>query len=135
MHAYNVRTHAYLGHSAAVTAGILPTQAKLFALLPARIEGLAVIADKTTSRPGEVVSLDIKTMPESLKEVSLAVRVEVLKDGIAIEAHTKNLPLKGAARHPVPLALNQEPGEYTVRLTEVISGQRQEVKINVEAKR
>lgn len=133
MHAYNVRTHAYLGQSTAITAGILSTQPKLFALLPERIEGLAVTADKTTRRPGEAVLLDIKSLPEPLKDVSLAVRVEVLKDGKVIEAHTKNITVKATARHPIAFALNQEPGEYTVRLTEVISGQRQEVNIRVEA--
>ena len=132
MHVYNVRLHSYLGYADSVTAGILPAQAKLLALLPARVEdGLALECRKTEYRPGEAVTLEIKTLPDTLKAVTLAVRIELLRDAGAIEAYTKKLAVKGATTHRIPLALNQAKGEYTVRLTEVISGQRQEVKLTV----
>ena len=131
MYIYNVRMHSYLGFSDSVVAGILPAQAKLFALLPARIDGLALESRKTEYRPGEVVMLDIKTMPDAFQDVALAVRLEVLNDNRVIPAYTKKLAVKGAASHPVPLALNQEEGAYTLRLTEIISGHQQEMTIAV----
>lgn len=70
-------------------------------------------------------------MPDALKEVSLAVRVEVLKDNKVIAAYTKKLVVKGNATHHIPLALNQEKAEYILRVTEIISGQRQEMRIAV----
>lgn len=131
MHAYNVRQHSYLGFTDAVPAGILPAQAKLFALLPARIEGMAVAAEERACRPGETVALNIRMAPDALKDVSLAVRIEVLKEGQAIAAYTKKLAVKGAAKHAIPLALNEAKGAYVLRVTEVISGQRQDIPITV----
>ena len=132
MHVYNVRLHSYLGYTDAVTAGILPARAKLFALLPDRVEdGLALECPKTAYRPGEVVTLEIKTGPKTLQDVTLAVRIELLKGNRAIEAYTKKLAVKGGATHAIPLALNESRGEYILRLTEVISGQRQEIKLTV----
>jgi hypothetical protein len=131
MHIYNARMQSYLGFSDSVTAGILPAQAKLFALLPARIQGLALESPKTDYDPGEIVTLDIKTLPDTLKAVTLAVRIELLKDGKPVEPYTKKLAVKGAASHHIPLALNQAKGEYSVRLTEIISGQRTEMKFEV----
>lgn len=130
-HIYNVRRQAYLGLTDSVTAGIASTEAKLFALLPARIEGLEVKTDKTRYRPGETVSLDIGILPAALKDVSLAVRFEVLAAGRSLPEHARNLTVKGTLRHYLPLALNQENGEYVLRLTEVVSGHRQEVKVQV----
>jgi len=131
MHVYNVRLHSYLGFSDAVPAGILPAQAKLFALLPARIDGVAATCDEREYRPGEVVTVSIRVSPAAVKDVALAVRIEVSHDGAAIPAHTEKLAVKGAAAHHIPLALNREPGDYAVRLTEVISGQREELRIKV----
>ena len=132
MHVYNVRLHSYLGFTDSVTAGILPAQAKLLALLPERVEeGLALECGKKTYRPGEVVTLKIRTLPDGLKAVNLAVRVELLRDGRAIEAYTKKLAVKGATTHHIPLALNEARGEYTARLTEIISGRRQELRLTV----
>ena len=132
MHVYNVRMHSYLGYTDSLAAGILPAQAKLFALLPERTENaIAVESDKNNYTAGEVVKLDIKTVPPGLKGVSLAVRMEVLKDGVSIEAYAKKIAVKGAAVHHIPLALNQEKGDYVIRITEVISGNRQEIRIRV----
>ena len=132
MHVYDVRLHSYLGYTNEVTAGILPAQAQLLALLPERVEdALALECGKTKHRPGEPVTLEITTLPDMLKAVTLAVRIELLKDGKAIGAYTKKLVVKGAASYYIPLALNQAKGEYTVRMTEIISGQRQELRIAV----
>ncbi len=131
MHIYNVRMQSYVGFSDSVKASMLPAQAKLCALLPARIKGLALESRKKDYRPGEVVTLDIKTMPDALRHVSLAVRLEVLKDNSVIPAYTKKIAVKGVASHHIPLALNQEKGEYNLRVTEVISGHQQEIRITV----
>jgi hypothetical protein len=131
-HIYNVRRQAYLGLTDSVTAGIVSTEAKLFALLPARIEGLEVRTDKTRYRPGEVVNLDVGILPAALKDVSLAVRLEVLTDGRTIPEFTKNLTVKGSLGHHLPLALNQAKGSYEVTVSEIISGYRQAVTFRVK---
>ncbi len=132
MHAYNVRQQTYLGYTDMVAAGILPAQAKLLALLPARVEdGLVVKIGKQDYRPGDAVAVEIATIPAALQHVALAVRLEVLQDNHVIAAYTKKLAVKGVTSHHIPLALNQKKGEYTLRLTEVISGQQQELRFTV----
>jgi hypothetical protein len=131
-HVYNVRRQAYLGFTDSVTAGIVSTEAKLFALLPARIEGLDVRTDKAQYRPGEVVNLDVGIMPAALKDVALAVRLDVLTNGRRIPEFAKNLTVKGSLRHPLPLALNQQEGEYRVQLTDVVSGSTQGLTFRVK---
>ena len=34
--------------------------------------------------------------------------------------------------HYIPFALNQEKGEYIIRVTEIISGHRQEMRVTVK---
>lgn len=131
-HIYNVRLHSYLGFTDSITAGILSTEAKLFALLPERIEGLDIKSVKTDYHPGEIVSLDVKIMPETLANISLAVQFEVLKDSKLVPEYSKNIVVRGALQHALHLALNQEKGKYTLRLTEIISGHTQEVSFSVK---
>ena len=56
----------------------------------------------------------------------------VLKDGQEQKEHTRNVPFQGDFEHVVPLALNQEKGDYTVRATEIITGYRADAVFRVE---
>ncbi|MBI4025397.1 MAG: beta-galactosidase [Verrucomicrobia bacterium] len=132
LHAYDVRRHQYLGETDALRTGILPTEAKLLAFLPERIEGLNVSLAKETAKAGEVIELKGLVLPASLKDSPLVVRIEVSKDGHTQEAHTKNLAFPGVFTHPIPLALNQKRGVYRVKIMEVISGYTQEMKFSVK---
>jgi hypothetical protein len=71
-------------------------------------------------------------MPAALKDVALAVRLDVLTNGRRIPEFAKNLTVKGALRHPLPLALNQQEGEYRVQLTDVVSGSTQGLTFRVK---
>lgn len=131
-HVYDVRRHQYLGETDTVLTGILPVEAKLLAFLPERIEGLNVALPKATGRPGDVLDLKGAILPMSLKDIRLVVRIEVSKDGKVQEAYTKNLAFQGDFTDPIPLALNQEKGEYRVKVMEIISGYTQEMKFIVK---
>jgi hypothetical protein len=131
-HTYDVRRRQYLGETDTVRTGILPTEPKLLALLPERIEGINVALSKQTANPGDVIELAGTLLPAALKDIRLVVRIEVSKDGRLQEAHTKNLAFQGSFTHPIPLALNQERGLYSVRITEVISGYTQELALHVK---
>jgi len=131
-HVYDVRRRQYLGETDLVRTGILPAEAKLLAFLPERIEGLNVSLTRETGKPGDLVEFRGALLPASLADSRLVVRIEVLKDGKARAAHTKNLAFQGRFTYPIPLALNQDRGEYRVRVTEVISGYTQELTFSVE---
>ena len=104
---------------------------KLLAFLPERIEGLNVSLSKATAKAGDVLELTGSLLPASLKDIRLVVRIEVLKDGRLQKAYTKNLAFRGDFAHPIPLALNQEKGEYLVRVREMIAGFTAEARFTV----
>ncbi|MBI4027806.1 MAG: beta-galactosidase, partial [Verrucomicrobia bacterium] len=54
-HVYDVRHRQYLGETAVVQTGLLPTEAKLLAFLPERIEGLQVAIGRRIVKPGDTV--------------------------------------------------------------------------------
>ncbi|MBI3923069.1 MAG: hypothetical protein HY318_16735, partial [Armatimonadetes bacterium] len=130
-HAYDVRRRQYLGETDTVRTGLQPTEAKLLAFLPERIERIKVSLSKGSFKPGEVAMLKGALLPASLKDSRLAVRIEVSKGKDVLEAHTKNLCFQGAFEYPIPLALNQENGEYRVKVVEVITGFTQEMSFDV----
>ena len=131
-HVYDVRRRQYLGETDTVRTGILPAEAKLLAFLPERIGGLNVSLSQPAARPGEVVELQGALLPESLGDCRLVVRIEVFNDGQLQDEYTTNLTFAGSFNHPVPLALNQPPGTYRVRVTEIVSGYTQETDFTVE---
>jgi hypothetical protein len=131
VHVYDVRRQQYLGETATVRTGILASEAKLLAFLPERIQGLNLSLSQAAGRPGEMLELRGALLPASLKDCRLVVHLEVLREGQVQEAYTQNLAFSGDFSHPLPLALNQAPGTYRVRVTEIISGHTQEVVFNV----
>ena len=131
-HVYNVRQQQYLGETDTLKTGILPTETKLLAFLPERISGLNVSLSKATGKPGDVLELKGSLLPASLQDCKLVVRIAVTRDGKLQEAYTKNLAFQGSFTYPLPLALNQEQGLYSVKVTEVISGYTQDATFRVK---
>jgi ribosomal protein S27E len=131
-HAYDVRRRQYLGETDTLKTGILPVEAKLLAFLPERVVGLNVSLAKTIGKPGDVLELKGAILPASLQDSNLVVRIEVTRDGKVQAAYTKNLSFQGSFASPIPLALNQEKGDYRVKVMEVISGHTQELTFTVK---
>ncbi|HOL21324.1 MAG TPA: beta-galactosidase [bacterium] len=132
MHVYDVRLHKYLGETDRVQTGILPSEAKLLAFLPARIDCLNLSLSKYTARPGDVIEVKGSLAPASLKSSTMVARIEVSLNGEIQDAYTKNLDFQGNFTYPIPLALNQQRGEYIVKVMELVSGYTQELKFNVK---
>jgi len=132
MHAYDVRLHQYLGETDTVRSGILPAEAKLLAFLPERIQGMNLSLSRPSGNPGDIIELKGSLLPVSLKDSRLVVRIEVYLDGKIQEAFTKNLAFNGSFTYPIPLALNQQKGDYTVKVAEMISGYTQELRFSVK---
>ncbi len=126
-HVYNVRQRHYLGFTNRVDIGIVPNRAKLFAFLPHQIQGLNLSLDRNIAARGEAVVIRGGILPAALGKISLVVRARVTGPGGEVAALTRNLAFRGEFSYTVPIALNQEPGPYTVRFEEKISGYVAEV--------
>lgn len=122
MHAYDVRSHRYLGRANAFQAGLLPCMATLLAFLPERLDGFTATLAKPIFAPGEVVEVRGGILPAALADVPLILHIEVAREGAVLDEFTRNLPFRSAFATSFPLALDQPPGDYRIRCIEVISG-------------
>jgi len=120
-HVYAVRTGEYLGRTAKIATRFAPAEARLYALLPARVEALQMVVARETYRPGESVVLTGSLAPNALATCGAVVRIEALHNGVPLPHYTAKVEFRGKFTHTIPLALNEAPGTYTVRATDVAS--------------
>lgn len=127
-HVYEVRSGRYLGEGRTVTDSIEPGVARLYAILPEQ-PSLDVAAPDTAQRGG---ALELRLTADAAGDYP--VRVELIgPDGEPREWHER-VVFATQAGEPVtaPLALNAAPGPWTVRLTEVITGNVTERTVEVQ---
>ena len=124
-HVYDLRAHAYLGQVSRVETELRWGRANFFAVMPYKIGPLQVSLSTTTPKPGQPLTANLVVDVPAQSKEKQAVHVEVIDP-------TGNKPLWG--RQPVLLpggrgkveflpAFNDQPGTWTVRATELFSGQ------------
>ena len=130
-HVYDVRAQKYLGVTDRVTTKVPYAEAQLFAVLPAKIGGIAIEGSAKAARGGEVV-MDMRLETKDARP-AYAVHVDVVPPSGKCPFHfQRNLALKdGAAKLTFPLALNDETGVWTVRVTEPLTGVAAERRVEV----
>ena len=121
---YDVRAGKHLGNVAQFNTALAPSQAKVFALLPARATAVAVWPNRAAFARGESVTCKVDVAPAPLKECGLVIRVEVIgPDGKPLPYYTRKMVVGTAgASGVVPLCLNEKPGAYRLVATEVATG-------------
>jgi len=124
-HVYDLRERKYLGQTRKFSAAIGPARATFFALLPWKAEKLAASLDKTEAKAGDVVTLKL-SLPSTVGKPGMTSAYVQGSGGTGGELPYLRdvVPLKngeGSFRFPVPF--NQEPGKFTLRATELISGE------------
>ena len=133
-HVYDVLRQSYLGFTDKFQTGVVPAVPKIFAALPAKIQGLDLTVDKPVARPGAAVSVSATLAPPELKGCGLCMRFDLTgPDGKRIEHYSgKVVSNSGAFTWTVPLALNDVKGEYQVTVEEIASGLSKTVTFKVE---
>lgn len=130
-YAYDVRRAKPLGRKTELAITIDPYEPVLLAFSATPLPALRVSSPRRIAR-GEIahIALAYDGGPVAGKPV---VRVDVLDpSGRAMLDYSANVVLSGAAgEHPVPLAVSDAAGRWTVRVKDLLSGQRQEVAIEV----
>lgn len=127
-HVWEVRSGRYLGQGASVTDAIEPGVARLYAVLPESPE-LEVDAPASVMR-GETLQLRLSSNLDG----GYPVRVELCgPDGQPREWHDGvHFAAAEGTEVRLPLALNAETGAWTVRLTEVITGEESIINVQVQ---
>jgi hypothetical protein len=119
---YEIRSHSDLGEQKAVQTEFAPGQAKVYALLPAAVDGLQVATAKKEYAPGETVSVRGAILPAALEKCGMVARFSVEHEGNRLDHYTATIAYKGKFDGAIPLALNDLPGKYTVTVADVVSG-------------
>ena len=122
-HVYDVRSGNYLGRSGAISTEMEPAEAKVFGLLPYKVNEVAIAGLKPMYRPGEKVQYVGAVAVSDGAPGDHVLRVEVsAPDGTLVTCYSKNvLALKGRYEDSLPLALNEKPGTWTLKIANVTS--------------
>jgi hypothetical protein len=120
-HCYDMLEGKYLGEGQEWQAEIAPGGVRLFAVLPYKVGALDLHIDKQRLRPGEEVSGDLRIETSSRPPERHVIHVEVVRpDGQEVRYLARNVETRqGKAAFALPLALNEPPGRYTLRSTDV----------------
>ncbi|MEA3400061.1 MAG: beta-galactosidase trimerization domain-containing protein [Armatimonadota bacterium] len=122
-HVYEARTGSYLGAGQTVEQVFEPGQCRIYSLLPYRVEGLRVRLRDAEVAPGDTVQALVSV--DGPDEASLHVfRVEVTDPaGQVLEHYGQQLTApRGIASTELRLALDDAPGTWTIRATDVATG-------------
>lgn len=132
MYAFDVRGAKTLGKVRSVDLRVDPYEPSLIALSPAPLPTVHVPAPASVSR-GETVAVRLRLSSSSPADKHIY-RIETAgPDGKILRQYSGNVMTKGeSASHRVPLAMNDVQGRWTVRTTDVLSGQTQSVSFDVQ---
>ena len=128
---YDVREGKFHGDTDRVKTVISPARAKLFALLPYKIENVDLSLNREVCDKGNLLSYAIKISTRSAANRSGAAEVfnhvfnlEVIgPDNQVLECYTRNiLAPEGRFSGVIPLSLNESEGIYKIRVREAVSG-------------
>jgi hypothetical protein len=131
MYLYDVRQCESLGQKRKVTVTLNPYEPAVFAVSAEPFPELRVGAPKQVKRGAMVhVNIDLAQTPASLH----VVHVDVMNPtGKRVLYYSGNVfAQKGHAAKQIPLAENDPAGTWTLRIHDLLSGQRKNVIMNVE---
>jgi hypothetical protein len=132
-HIYDARAQRYLGFGKEIKANIYPCEAKVYAILPYRVDALRLKVPRAVQRGEEsAVTVAVSTAGRSKTRTNVHLQFYA-PDGSEVRCYTQNLLIDGGKGHTtLRLALNDRPGLWRVLATETISGMRADAWLNVD---
>jgi len=117
---YDVRNKKFIGKTDRFTTNLLPSQANVFALLPAKPENMNLQLEQREYKKGDIVRFNV-ALPGEFKDAGMCIRIEVYgPDGKVIPYYTQKLMSnKGMVEGEIPLSLDETSGNYKVIATDV----------------
>jgi len=133
VHLYDIRNKKYLGGGNDFKIKVKTSVPELYGLVQGKIDHIKVEAPSTLNR-GEKVKLNFEMVGENISDLKSVVRVDVFSpDGKKINFYSDNCDLNNSSgSYSFNTALNDLPGLWKIRLTEVISSVEKEVSINIK---
>lgn len=134
-HIYDVRSKEYLGlGNQIVNETLISWRAKLYALVPYKIEKLTLVLPKTSFNQGEKISYHIQIETSDKPVSPQVVRIEVTNPkGESVLEYSRNILVEeGNYSGQIPLSWNEDKGEWRLKVEEIISGEKDEKTFVVE---
>jgi len=134
-HMYELRSHRYLGQHNIVNdsfkVGDLNDAVKVYAVLPYPVQGVRLAAPRQGKRSA-VLDYSVAVVGAD-GSADHAIRIEVVNpQGRFPEAYQKKVvALKGKFQGRLPLALNDLPGAWVIKATDIISGKSTTAQVQV----
>ncbi len=130
-YAYDVRARRALGRKTELAFTLDPYEPSVFALSPVPLPELRVAAPARAGR-GESAAIGISLEPQT-PAATHVLHVEVLDPARKTVAHYSGnlLAPSGRALKILPLATNDSPGSWTVRVKDLLSGQERSAEVEV----
>jgi len=130
-HIYEVRTKTYLGYGKSTEFTLPPGGVALFAILPSK-PSIPKITGPSSSLAGTRVEFSLEAKTATAQPTTLVVSVYA-PDGQKLDYLGKALYLPGGQSFfTLPLALNAQPGTWTLIADDAVSGLKAEHKILVK---
>ncbi|NLF68383.1 MAG: hypothetical protein GX575_04930 [Candidatus Anammoximicrobium sp.] len=133
-HVYDVRARKYHGQTDTLTATLAPGDTALYASLPYRVTGLEVqVPERATA--GASVELGCAVRADGQQLGDHVFHVELCDAaGRTVPHYAQNvLAPAGRSTLQIPLALNEVPGAWTIRLGDMLTGSTAERPLQVDA--
>ena len=123
-HLYDCRSGSYIGNTDRVETTMMPGDARLWALLPERVERLTLAAAPGAQK-GDATEIAV-SLRGAAPDAHGVLHLEVAgPDDAAIGWLSRNAVITGpSATLNVPIALNDPPGAYTATVRHVATGIR-----------
>ncbi|MCF7853156.1 MAG: beta-galactosidase trimerization domain-containing protein [Candidatus Pacebacteria bacterium] len=122
-HAYNVREGKYLGYGESATIDLPSFQGRLLCLLPYKVEKIVLAAPKQ-AKAGTTVTLEATIQTNGEAPGEHIVYFDITSPTGArrpLYCKTRIAP-GGKATLTIPFAVNDQPGQWTVRVNDVMTG-------------
>ncbi len=133
VHLYDIRNKKYLGSGKDFKIKVKTSVPELFGLVQGKIDNIEVEAPSGLIR-GEKATLNFDIVGMGISDLKSVVRVDVYNPlGEIINYYSKNCDITDSSgSYSFDIALNDLPGLWKIRLTEVISSVENEVSITVK---
>jgi hypothetical protein len=131
---YDARRGEYLGHGKEFALRFTPEMlASVSAVLPYRVQGLAVSADSAAVDQGNTLQCRVEVRTDGPKPGRHVIRVDALgPDGVVSGVHSQNLTMeKGEGAIVFRTARNEPVGRWRLVLRDMATGTRAERPVEV----
>jgi hypothetical protein len=132
-HLYNVRNSTYLGEGKNFKLSLSPGVPMLFGMLKGRVNGINAIAPTAVHR-GDKVVIQINCTGDKLLQLQSVAAVAVYNPkGELMEVYSGNCNINAShGEFSYSTALNDEVGEWTIKVKEVMTGVGKDIKVTVQ---